>query len=88
MQLEKGNDLLFPIMSGSIYSYSWYPEEPISQYPMAIGNELALIAGLQVNFKHCWNLSLNHFVVDPLVSAGVLDSVKTSGANFSLTFYS
>ena len=47
MQLDSGNELVFPIVFGSASSYSWYPEEPITEYPMALGNDLVLVAGLQ-----------------------------------------
>ena len=47
MHLDDANDLVFPIVFGSDNSYSWYPEEAISEYPMAIGKELVLVAGLQ-----------------------------------------
>lgn len=47
MQLDAANDLVFPIAFGSQQSYTWYPEEDITEYPMALGNELVLVAGLQ-----------------------------------------
>jgi len=47
MHLDNANELVFPIVFGSGQSYSWYPEEAITEYPMALGNELVLVAGLQ-----------------------------------------
>ena len=48
LSVDSANELVFPIMYGSPSSYSWYPEEPISEYPMALGNDLHLVAALQV----------------------------------------
>jgi len=48
MKLDETNSLVFPIVVGSPSSYSWFPEEQINDYPLAIGEELALVAGLQV----------------------------------------
>jgi len=47
MQLDTANELVFPIVFGSASSYSWYPDEAITEYPMALGNDLVLVAGLQ-----------------------------------------
>jgi len=47
MKLDESNQLVFPIAVGSPSAYSWYPEEEINEYPLAIGNELVLVAGLQ-----------------------------------------
>ena len=48
LSVDSANELVFPIMYGSPSAYSWYPEEPISEYPMAVGNDLHLVAALQV----------------------------------------
>merc|ERR1712003_423702 len=47
MKLDEKNDLVFPLAVASETAYSWYPEEQINDYPLAIGNELVLVAGLQ-----------------------------------------
>jgi len=47
LSVDSANELVFPIMYGSPSAYSWYPEEPISEYPMAVGNDLHLVAALQ-----------------------------------------
>jgi len=47
MKLDEANKLVFPIAVGSPVSYSWYPEEPINEYPLGLGEDLVLVAGLQ-----------------------------------------
>ena len=47
MKLDETNQLVFPICVGSPASYSWFPEEDINEFPLAIGAEVVLVAGLQ-----------------------------------------
>merc|ERR1712128_85823 len=47
MKLDPTNKRVFPIAVGSKFSYSWYPADAINEYPLAIGEELVLVAGLQ-----------------------------------------
>ena len=51
MKLDETNNLVFPLVVGSPNSYSWFSEEAISDYPLAIGEELVLVAGLEVTFR-------------------------------------
>ena len=37
MKLDPANKLVFPIAWAAPTAYSWYPNEPISEYPMALG---------------------------------------------------
>jgi len=47
MKLDPSNKRVFPIAVGSRFSYSWYPQDKINEYPLAIGEDLVLVAGLQ-----------------------------------------
>jgi len=47
MKLDAANKLVFPIAWAAPTAYSWYPNEPISEYPMALGKNIVLVAGLQ-----------------------------------------
>jgi len=47
MKLDETNNLVFPLVVGSPNSYSWFSEEAINDYPLAIGEELVLVAGLE-----------------------------------------
>jgi len=47
MKLDSANKRVFPIAVGSRQSYSWYPQDKINEYPLAVGEELVLVAGLQ-----------------------------------------
>ncbi len=40
MKLDAANKLVFPIAWAAPTAYSWYPNEPISEYPMALGTLL------------------------------------------------
>jgi oligosaccharyltransferase complex subunit beta len=46
---DAGNPLVLSILSGPSTAYSHNPDQPIKEYPHAVGKNTVLIAGLQVN---------------------------------------
>ncbi|CBY20857.1 unnamed protein product [Oikopleura dioica] len=48
MKIDKKNTLAFPIVKCNSYCYSWFPNEPITEYPMAVGRDITLVAGIQL----------------------------------------
>ena len=63
MKLDPSNKRVFPIAVGSRFSYSWYPQDKINEYPLAIGEDLVLVAGLQVWVRHFSWFFLFHFSI-------------------------
>lgn len=49
MVLDPENPLTIPILRGSSTSYSFFPEDPIDEYPHGVGSNLMLVTGLQVS---------------------------------------
>jgi hypothetical protein len=47
------NPLVLSILTGSSTAYSHNPDQPIKEYPHAVGKNTVLIAGLQASF-FCW----------------------------------
>jgi len=47
MKIDDKNNMAFPIMRCNKYCYSWFPNEKISEYPLAVGNDITLVAGIQ-----------------------------------------
>jgi len=61
--LDPENPLVLPILTGSSTSYSHNPEEPVMEFPHAVGKQTVLIAGLQArnNARVVFSGSLEFF---------------------------
>jgi len=70
MVLDPENPLTIPILRGSSTSYSFFPEDPIDEYPHGVGSNLMLITGLQArnNARVVFSGSLLMFSDDYLTS--------------------
>jgi len=49
MVLDQDNPLILSVMKGTATCYSYFPEDKIEQFPLGVGTNTVLIAGLQVN---------------------------------------
>ena len=47
--VDNENPLVMELLTASSSAYSHNPDEPITEYPHAVGKNVVLIAGLQVN---------------------------------------
>jgi len=71
MVMDPENPLTIPILRGSSTSYSFFPEDPIDEYPHGVGSNLMLVTGLQArnNARVVFSGSLLMFSDDYLTSA-------------------
>jgi len=69
--LDPENPLVLPILTGSSSSYSHNPQEPVTDFPHAVGKQTVLIAGLQArnNARVVFSGSLEFFSDDFFLSA-------------------
>lgn len=79
MTADPDNPLILEIMTGTTTSYSYFPGDPIKEYPHAVGKSTLLIAGLQArnNARVIFSGSIDFFS-NKLFSSPVLKSVRSS----------
>ncbi|XP_028849091.1 dolichyl-diphosphooligosaccharide--protein glycosyltransferase 48 kDa subunit [Denticeps clupeoides] len=79
MVADPENPLVLDILTGSSTSYSFFPDQPIKQYPHAVGKNTLLIAGLQArnNARVVFSGSL-HFFSDAFFNAPVQKALPGS----------
>ena len=82
MTADPDNPLILEIMTGTTTSYSYFPGDPIKEYPHAVGKGTLLIAGLQArnNARVIFSGSIDFFS-NKLFASPVLKSVR-SGSEF------
>ena len=49
MALDAENPLILPIVRGAPTSYSYFPDDKIKHFPLGVGSNTVLVAGLQVS---------------------------------------
>ena len=78
MTADSDNPLVLEILSGSSTSYSYYTDEKISEYPLAVGKNTLLIGGQQArnNARIVFCGSLDFFS-DHFFMSGVQNAAKT-----------
>lgn len=79
MTADPDNPLILEIMTGTTTSYSYFPGDPIKEYPHAVGRSTLLIAGLQAhnNARVVFSGSIDFFS-NKLFSSPVMKSVPSS----------
>ena len=79
MTADPTNPLILEIMTGTTTSYSYFPGDPIKEYPHAVGKSTLLIAGLQArnNARVVFSGSIEFFS-NKFFSSPVLKSVPSS----------
>ncbi|XP_002124569.2 dolichyl-diphosphooligosaccharide--protein glycosyltransferase 48 kDa subunit [Ciona intestinalis] len=93
MVLDQENPLVLPIMKGSATCYSYFTDDKIEQYPLGVGTNTVLVAGLQArnNARLVFAGSLQMFSDDYLTSGVKQDSpgskafAKSGNADFVIT---
>ena len=77
------NPLILEFLTGSSTSYSYFPGDPITEYPHAVGRSTLLIAGMQArnNARVVFSGSIEFFSNEFFVSS-VLKAANTKGKEF------
>ena len=80
MTADADNPLVLDIMNGYATTYSYFPKDPVSEYPLVVGRSTLLIAGLQArnNARVVFSGSLDFFS-NEFFTASVMKAVDGEG---------